>query len=108
MSIDVAAVEDASPRLIKRSAYKIALRRARMRNLVSGKLAESRKCALVLGDDDMLESFVDLATDSIDVSGAVVGAFPDGIIKLVEFLLDHIDEIMKIIQIIIDLFTKST
>lgn len=105
---DALAFDEVSVARSLRAAHKVALRRVRLRLLVSGKLAESRKVAKVLGNDDMLDCYADVAGEAIDVSAAgEFGAFPDGIIKLVEFLLDHIDEIMKIVQVIIDLFTKS-
>lgn len=96
---------------LRRSANKIALRRVALRLTLTGKFKQARQVRQVLDNPDMLESFVDIADSTLphESSFAAADGTPvvDAIIKLVDYFLDHIDEIMKIVQTIINLFLDT-
>lgn len=58
---------------------------------------ERRAIAKVMGDSDLQQLALSRITEE-------VGEFPDGLIQLLTFLLEHADEIIKIIVTIVDLF----
>lgn len=91
---------------VRRVALRMFLRRQATKALLRGDLAKAKQLRAALGDDDVLDSTVDaIAAESnskmpVQADGKIV----DAIIKFLQWLLDHADEILMIVLRLLPLF----
>lgn len=75
--------------------------------------ADRQNCRAILADPEKLDQLVSeidgQLADGVDqaLSGVKARAFPDGILALFQWVIEHWDEIAKIIQFVISLFAEQ-
>ncbi len=84
------------------------LRRQATKAVLRGDRAKARQLREALNDDDTLDSIVDAvgSDEKLSLPATADGAIVDQIIKFLQWLLDHADEILTIVMKIIPLFAE--